>query len=52
MAVYRLDSLNTATPGPAIDRYLWLTADVQGRVENPDYYFTAPAPKPPQPPTT
>ena len=43
LAVYRLDSLGQA-PGPAIDRYLWLTADVQGRVENPDYYFTAPGP--------
>ena len=40
MAVYRLDSLNTA-PAVAIDRYLWLTADLKGAVENPDYYFTA-----------
>ncbi|HEX8507069.1 MAG TPA: hypothetical protein VF630_17025 [Hymenobacter sp.] len=40
MAVYRLDSLAT-TAGPAIDRHLWLTADLQGPVETPDYYFTA-----------
>ncbi len=44
MAVYRLDSL-TAAPGPAIDRYLGLTSDLQGPVENPDYYFTATGPE-------
>ncbi|MDO7850796.1 MG2 domain-containing protein [Hymenobacter convexus] len=44
MAVYRLDSLTT-TPGPGIDRYLWLTSDLQGTVENPDYYFTATGPE-------
>ena len=44
MAVYRLDSLTTA-PGPTIDRYLWLTADLPGTVENPDYYFTATGPE-------
>ena len=42
MAIYRLDSLSAA-PTPGIDRYLWLTADLKGTVENPDYYFTAPA---------
>ena len=44
MAVYRLDSLNTAPP-VAIDRYLALTADLKGRIENPDYYFTATGPE-------
>jgi len=44
MAVYRLDSLNQA-PAVAIDRYLWLTADLKGAVETPDYYFTAPGPE-------
>ncbi|WP_201977689.1 hypothetical protein [Hymenobacter rubidus] len=44
MAVYRLDSL-AARPGPAIDRYLWLLADVRGAVENVDDYFTATGPE-------
>jgi len=44
MAVYRLDSLNRV-PTLAIDRYLGLTSDLQGAVENPDYYFTAPSPE-------
>lgn len=42
MAVYRLDSLTT-TPPLTIDRYLWLTSELKGTVENPDYYFTATA---------
>jgi len=40
MAVYRLDSLNTVS-ATTIDRYLLLSADLKGSVENPDYYFTA-----------
>ncbi|MBF9223756.1 hypothetical protein [Hymenobacter ruricola] len=44
MAVYRLDSLTT-TQATAIDRYLWLTSDLKGAVENPDYYFTATGPE-------
>ncbi|MDB5266986.1 MAG: hypothetical protein JWP58_26 [Hymenobacter sp.] len=44
MAVYRLDSLTTG-PAPAIDRYFWLTSELGGRVENPDYYFTATGPE-------
>ncbi|MET4073947.1 hypothetical protein [Hymenobacter sp. UYCo722] len=43
MAVYRLDSLNT-TPQPGIDRSLWLTSELAGAVEDPDYYFTAAGP--------
>ena len=44
VAVYRLDSLNP-TPSVAIDRYLWLTSDLKGTVEDPDYYFTATGPE-------
>ncbi len=44
MAVYRLDSLSAASV-PGIDRYLWLTSELRGAVENPDYYFTAPGPE-------
>ena len=43
MAVYRLDSLNT-TRQPGIDRSLWLTSELAGPVEDPDYYFTATGP--------
>ncbi|MDO7875100.1 hypothetical protein Q5H93_10190 [Hymenobacter sp. ASUV-10] len=38
IAVYRLDSLNTA-PSPGIAAYLNLSADLRGFVENPDYYL-------------
>lgn len=38
LAVYRLDSLTTDAP-VAIDRYLWLAADLKGFIEDPDYYF-------------
>lgn len=44
MAVYRLDSLN-ATPAVTIDHYLWLTSELRGAVENPDYYFSANGPE-------
>ena len=44
MAVYRLDSLTTPQ-ATSIDRYLWLTADLKGVVEDPDYYFTATGPE-------
>ncbi|MBX0292674.1 hypothetical protein K3G63_19675 [Hymenobacter sp. HSC-4F20] len=40
VAVYRLDSLS-ATPSPSISSYLWLTSDLRGTVENPDYYLTS-----------
>ena len=43
MAVYRLDSLNT-TALPGIDRSLWLTSELAGAVEDPDYYFTSSGP--------
>ncbi|AII51706.1 MG2 domain-containing protein [Hymenobacter sp. APR13] len=47
MAVYRLDSLS-AKPGPDIHSYLQLTADLRGRVENPEYYLQSTAPDLPE----
>lgn len=44
VAVYRLDSLATQA-APDINSYLWLTSDLKGTVENPDYYFTATGPE-------
>ncbi|MBO2008340.1 MG2 domain-containing protein [Hymenobacter negativus] len=44
MAVYRLDSLSRVAP-VGIDRYLHLTSELQGAVENPNYYFTATGPE-------
>lgn len=38
VAVYRLDSLATA-PLADINSYLWLTADLKGTVEHPEYYL-------------
>ncbi|UOQ71271.1 hypothetical protein [Hymenobacter cellulosilyticus] len=40
VAVYRLDSLSAAA-GTSINSYLWLASDLKGRIENPDYYFSA-----------
>lgn len=44
MAVYRLDSLS-ATPGADVSSFLWLTSDLKGTVEEPDYYFTHSGPE-------
>ncbi|HEX8348726.1 MAG TPA: hypothetical protein VF598_02075 [Hymenobacter sp.] len=44
MAVYRLDSLTTTLTAD-INSYLWLTSDLKGRIEHPDYYFTASGPE-------
>jgi hypothetical protein len=44
VAVYQLDSLSAAG-GANIGSYLWLTADVKGPVENPDYYLTSTEPQ-------
>lgn len=38
VAVYRLDSLERG-PTPGIGSYLWLSADLRGYIEQPDYYF-------------
>ncbi|KAA9338156.1 hypothetical protein F0P96_04725 [Hymenobacter busanensis] len=40
LAVYKLDSL-AAAPGTDISSYLWLAADLQGAVEQPEYYVHA-----------
>ncbi|UOQ73109.1 hypothetical protein [Hymenobacter cellulosilyticus] len=37
VAVYQLDSLSQAG-GPDAASYLWLTSDLKGAVENPEYY--------------
>lgn len=39
VAVYKADSLQTGG-GPDIMSYLWLTSDLKGTVESPEYYFT------------
>ena len=44
MAVYRLDSL-PAQALPDINSYLWLSSDLRGTIENPEYYFTAATPE-------
>jgi hypothetical protein len=41
VAVFRLDSLQTATSGH-IFQYLWLGSDLKGKIESPDYYFEHP----------
>ncbi|MFD1467690.1 hypothetical protein ACFQ48_05610 [Hymenobacter caeli] len=40
VAVEQLDSLSAAG-GPDVASYLWLTADLRGPVERPDYYLAA-----------
>ncbi len=44
VAVYQLDSLSAAG-GPNVLSYLWLTSDLKGLVENPDYYLTGSGPE-------
>ncbi|TGD79407.1 hypothetical protein [Hymenobacter wooponensis] len=44
LAVFRLDSLPAAAL-PNINSYLWLTSDLKGTVENPDYYVNATGPE-------
>jgi hypothetical protein len=41
VAVFRVDSLQTATSGHIFE-YLWLGADLKGRIESPEYYFDHP----------
>ena len=38
VAVYRVDSLNTA-PSSTLPNYLWLTSDLPGFIESPEYYW-------------
>ncbi len=40
MAVYRIDSLTTPEE-MSIGNYLWLSSDLTGGVESPDYYFAS-----------
>lgn len=44
VAVYQLDSLSAAG-GADITSYLWLSADVKGPIEHPDYYCATPDPE-------
>jgi hypothetical protein len=44
VAVYQLDSLSAAA-GADVAGYLWLTSDLRGSVENPDYYLSAAGPE-------
>lgn len=43
MAVYRLDSLQTIDNENNIENYLFLCSDLKGYIEDPAYYFNAPA---------
>lgn len=38
MSVYRLDAYQTLEPGD-ISSYLWLSSDLRGNIESPDYYI-------------
>ncbi|MBC6609903.1 hypothetical protein H8B15_03150 [Hymenobacter sp. BT507] len=40
IAAYRVDSLTSGNPTASIDNYLWLTSDLRGWIEQPEYYFT------------
>ncbi|WP_400191557.1 hypothetical protein [Hymenobacter sp. B81] len=42
LAVYRVDSLSSVAPAD-ISTFLGLTSDLRGRIEQPEYYLTAPA---------
>ena len=44
VSVYRVDSLQQMQ-GEAIDNYLWLTSDLKGYIESPDYYFSEKSPE-------
>lgn len=44
MSVYKVDSLSGDSPTP-IYPYLWLTSDLTGRIESPEYYFTTQTPE-------
>ena len=44
LAVYRLDSLQ-GIKGADIQSYLWLTSDLSGTIESPEYYLDATSPE-------
>jgi hypothetical protein len=39
VAVYKVDSLPAATASQNIASYFWLTSDLKGQIEAPEYYF-------------
>src|SRR5436190_9177837 len=39
LSVYQLDSLQDVS-GDNINNYIWLTSDLKGNIESPDYYFS------------
>lgn len=41
LSVFRIDSLQMASPDD-ISSYLWLTSDLKGKIESPEYYFDHP----------
>ncbi|HWK04741.1 MAG TPA: hypothetical protein VNS58_13970 [Puia sp.] len=41
LSVYRLDSLQ-GMPAGHLESYLWLSSDLKGKIESPDYYFDHP----------
>lgn len=45
VAVFRLDQLAATAPLTDINASLWLTSDLRGTVENPDYYLRAAEPE-------
>jgi hypothetical protein len=44
VAVFRLDSVQPSIP-PALYSYLWLTSDLKGTVESPEYYVQTDGPE-------
>jgi hypothetical protein len=44
LSVYRLDSLSDPS-GMDMMHYLWMGAELKGRIESPDYYFSATGPE-------
>ncbi|HXB93148.1 MAG TPA: hypothetical protein VNU72_12695, partial [Puia sp.] len=41
LSVYRVDSLMSETAPAGMYDYLWLGSDLRGRIESPEYYFSA-----------
>jgi hypothetical protein len=44
LSVYRMDELQ-GTPQQDIRTYLWLSSDLKGNIESPEYYFSANTPE-------
>jgi hypothetical protein len=43
VSIFRIDSLHEML-GAAIDNYFWLTSELKGNIESPDYYFSEKTP--------